>query len=156
MCKMSRTPLLILALSLVGIAIAFYDSYMVYHHQPLWCPPPISGCNDVAQSPYSRIFDLPIGYFGVVYYLDVFGLAVLIVLDRSSLVLKAALLAIAATGVIFSIYFAYLQISLIQAFCIYCLLSAVTTVALLAAAIIEMRSTEGGRFCCWPICSPNP
>lgn len=61
-------PYLMLALALVGVGTAFYDAYSIYNSEALWCPPPINGCNEVANSPYAHIFNLPVGYFGVVYY----------------------------------------------------------------------------------------
>jgi uncharacterized membrane protein len=45
-------------------------------------------------------------------------------------------------GVCFSIYFAYLQIAFIHAFCIYCLLSAITTVLLFVAALSHFRASR--------------
>ncbi len=128
-----------LALALLGLAVAFYDSYAIYNGQALWCPPPINGCNEVASSPYARIFNLPVGYFGVVYYLYMFCLAVLTAFDPFSRGLRFAAIAYAALGVCFSIYFMYLQISVIHAFCIYCLVSAVTTFLLLIAALSRLR-----------------
>jgi hypothetical protein len=74
-------PYVLLALALVGIAVAFYDAYQLYNGQPLWCPSPINGCNEVANSPYVRIYNLPVGYFGVVYYLYMLGLAALLAFD---------------------------------------------------------------------------
>ena len=61
-------PYLMLLLALIGIADAFYDSYAIYKGQLLWCPPPIDGCNTVANSPSARIFDVPLGYFGLIFY----------------------------------------------------------------------------------------
>jgi hypothetical protein len=50
-----RAPYVMMALALIGLAVAFYDSYAIYNGQLLWCPPPINGCNEVAASPYARI-----------------------------------------------------------------------------------------------------
>ena len=69
MKKILLAPRFLLALALVGLAVAYYDAYVLYNGQQLWCPPPINGCNEVASSRYARIFNLPVGYFGVVYYL---------------------------------------------------------------------------------------
>ena len=147
MKKACHAPCIMLALALLGTAVAFYDSYMVYNGQALWCPPPIDGCNEVANSPYARIFDLPVGYFGVVYYLSMFGLAALLAFDPFSRALRFAALGYAALGVCFSIYFMVLQLSFIHAFCIYCLVSAVTTVLLFGAALkhFTMRPSQS---CC--------
>jgi uncharacterized membrane protein len=142
MKKQSYAACVLLALALVGIAVAFYDAHQLYNGQPLWCPPPINGCNEVANSPYARIYNLPVGYFGVVYYLYMFGLAALLAFDPFSRGLRFAALAYAALGVCFSIYFMYLQIAFIHAFCIYCLVSAVTTLLLLIAALSHFGATR--------------
>jgi len=138
---MKKRPYILLALALVGIAVAFYDAYQLYNGQALWCPPPINGCNEVANSPYAHIFNLPVGYFGVVYYAYMFGLAALLAFDPFSRGLRLAALGYSALGVCFSIYFMYLQIAFIHAFCIYCLISAVTTLLLLIAALSHFRAT---------------
>jgi uncharacterized membrane protein len=142
MKKVYYAPYLMLALALVGIGAAFYDAYSIYNGQALWCPPPINGCNEVANSPYARIYNLPVGYFGVVYYSYMFGLAALLAFDPFSRGLRFGALAYSALGVCFSIYFMYLQIAYIHAFCIYCLLSAVTTLLLFIAAISHFRATR--------------
>ena len=145
MKKVFYAPYIMLALALMGIMVAFYDAYSIYNGQPLWCPPPINGCNEVANSPYARIFNLPVGYYGVVYYLYMFGLAALLAFDPFSHGLRFAALAYAALGVCFSIYFMYLQIAFIHAFCIYCLASAVTTLLLFIAALSHFRETRALR-----------
>ena len=127
----SRVPYLMLMLALLGLAVAFYDSYALYNGQALWCPPPVGGCNEVAHSPYARIFDLPVGYFGVVYYLFMAALAALLVFDPASRALHIGAVGYAAVGVGFSIYFMVLQIGFIGAFCIYC------------------RSRRSPPCCCW-------
>jgi uncharacterized membrane protein len=142
MKKVINTPYLMLALALVGICVAFYDAYQLYNGQALWCPPPINGCNEVANSPYARIFGLPVGYYGVVYYLYMFGLAALLAFDPFSRGLRFAAVAYSTLGTCFSIYFMYLQIAFIHAFCIYCLVSAVTTLLLFIAALSHSRATR--------------
>jgi uncharacterized membrane protein len=132
-------PYVMLALALVGTAIAFYDSYAVYNGQPLWCPPPIDGCNEVANSPYAPIYNLPVGYYGVAFYLYMAGLAVLLALDPRSPALRLGAIGYAVLGVGFSIYFMILQVAYIHAFCIYCLGSALTTVLLLIVASAHTR-----------------
>ena len=142
MKKIINTPYLMLALALVGICVAFYDAYQLYNGQALWCPPPINGCNEVANSPYASIFSLPVGYYGVVYYLYMFGLAALLAFDPFSRGLRFAAVAYSTLGTCFSIYFMYLQIAFIHAFCIYCLVSAVTTLLLFIAALSHFRATR--------------
>jgi uncharacterized membrane protein len=139
MKKVCHGPTILAALALLGLAVAFYDSYVIYNGQALWCPPPIDGCNEVANSPYARILDVPVGYYGVVYYLGMLGLAGLNALDPASRTWRLAALAGAAVGVGFSVYFMMLQVSFIHAFCVYCLISAATTVLLLCVAAMHAR-----------------
>lgn len=142
MRKILWAPYVMLALALIGIGVAFYDDYALFNDLPLWCPPPIDGCNEVANSPYARIFDLPVGYYGVVYYSYMFGLAALLAFDPWSRGLRFATLGYTALGVCFSLYFMYLQIAFIHAFCIYCLASAVVTLLLHIAALSHFRATR--------------
>jgi len=139
-------PYVMMALALIGLAVAFYDSYAIYNGLSLWCPPPINGCNEVAASPYAHIFDLPIGYYGVVYYLYMFGLAALLAYDPLARGLRIGAVLYAALGVSFSIYFMVLQFGYIHAFCIYCLISAVTTALLTVTAVSHLTITRVGRL----------
>ncbi len=139
---MKTIPTAMLVLALAGLSVAFYDSYAIYNGQALWCPPPINGCNEVANSPYARIFGLPVGYYGVVYYLYMLGLAGLLVSDPLSRGLRLGAVAYAALGVCCSIYFLNLQVRFIHAFCIYCLISAVITFLLIAAALSHSKAAH--------------
>jgi uncharacterized membrane protein len=141
MNKVLMMPFCMLALALVGIADAFYDSYAIYTGQLLWCPPPIDGCNIVAASPYARIAGVPLGYFGLIFYLHMFGLAALLAVDPLSRGLRLGALLYAALGVSSSIYFMYVQVTFIHAFCIYCVVSALLTLLLLIAALVQFRAT---------------
>ena len=136
---MKKAPQAMLALALLGLAVAFYDAYAIYNGQALWCPPPINGCNEVANSPYARILGLPVGYFGVVYYAYMFCLAALLAFDPHSRALRVGAVTYAALGALFSAYFMYLQLNFIHAFCVYCLVSAVTTVLLFSVALAHAR-----------------
>jgi uncharacterized membrane protein len=136
-----HAPYVMVTLALIGLAVAVYDSSMIYTSQPLWCPPPIDGCNEVAASPYARILGLPVGYYGVVFYLFMFGLAVLLAFDPYSRGLRLGAVLYTCAGVLFSFYFMVLQLAFIRAFCIYCLVSAVTTVLLGVAAIVHARAS---------------
>lgn len=133
-------PCAMVVLALVGLAVAVYDSYMIHSGLPLWCPPPIDGCNEVAASPYARILGLPIGYYGVVFYLYMFGLAALLAFDPYSPGLRLGAVLYTGMALLFSLYFIVLQVAFIRAFCIYCLVSAVTTLLLSAAAIVHLRT----------------
>ena len=140
--KASIAPYLMVLFAIIGIADAFYDSYMVYNSNTLWCPQNLDGCNTVANSLFARIFDVPIGYFGLIFYLYMSALAALLAFDPHSRGLRLGALLYAALGASFSIYFLYLEFALIHAFCIYCVLSAILTFLLLIAAVVHFRATR--------------
>ena len=71
-----------LALALIGIAAALYVAHGNYTGQSLWCPI-LDGCNAVVNSPYSRVFGVPMSYFGFIYFLYMFALAARLVSSRS-------------------------------------------------------------------------
>jgi uncharacterized membrane protein len=143
MKRATFAPYLMLVLAALGVADAFYDSYAVYAGQLLWCPPPIDGCNTVANSPYARVFGVPLGYLGVVFYLLMFALAALLLYDPFSRGLRLGALLYAGVGVSGSIGFMYVLFAVIRAFCIYCAISGVLTVLLLIVAAVHFRATRG-------------
>jgi uncharacterized membrane protein len=140
-----KTITFMLALALIGMADAFYDSYAIYSGQLLWCPPPIDGCNTVAASPYARILGVPLGYLGLAFYSAMFGLSVWLRFDPFSRSLRWIALLYAAVGLLASIYFFYVQRTYIHAFCVYCLISGILTVFLFIAAIRHFRATRAAE-----------
>jgi len=141
----SKLPYVMLALAIIGIADASYDSYAIYTDQALWCPPPLDGCNTVANSPYARILGVPLGYLGVVYYVGMAVISALLGSAPLSRGLRGVALTYATGGVLASTVFFYIQASYIHAFCIYCVISALLTVLLFVTSLIHYRRTRNAR-----------
>ena len=112
-------PGLILAvLDTIGLAIASYLSVVELSGGIPTCGP-LHGCETVAQSEYSRIGGIPVAVFGVVLSLVLLTLAV--AWWRSNFYgLLLAHYGLSLAGVIFEIYFLYLQIAVIHAVCVWC------------------------------------
>jgi uncharacterized membrane protein len=123
-----------LVLTIIGIANAAYVAHGNYAGAQLWCPI-LDGCNTVINSPYSRVFGMPMSYFGFVYYLFMFGLAARLAYEPTARSARFRVVLYAAFGAISSAYFIYLQLGLIAAICTYCLISAVISFLLLFAAL---------------------
>lgn len=117
----------ILALAFLGIADS---SYLLQHESsgtPLICDiQGLDGCNIVAESAYSTLFGLPVAAYGVAFYSLLFVLAAL-ALALDVWYVRRAIQWITALGAVVSLYFLYVQIALIGAFCVYCLASEVFT-----------------------------
>jgi uncharacterized membrane protein len=112
-------PGLILAgLDIVGLAIASYLSVVELGNGVPVCGP-LKGCEEVALSEYSRIGGVPVAVFGVGLSLILLTLA----LAWWKTDLYALLLAhygLSLAGVIFEVYFLYLQLYVIKAVCVWC------------------------------------
>ena len=105
-------------LDLVGLAIAGYLSVVALSGALPTCGP-LHGCQEVAQSEYSRIGGIPVAVFGVALSLALLVLAV--AWTRSSRAqLLAAHYGLSLLGVVFEVYFTYVEIFLIGAVCIWC------------------------------------
>jgi uncharacterized membrane protein len=139
--KVALPPYCMLALTLIGIADAVYVAHGNYAGAPLWCPI-LDGCNIVINSPYSRVFGVPMSYYGFVYYVFMFGLAARLAFDPFSNILRFRVILYAALGAVSSMYFVYLQLGIIRAVCSYCLISAVTSLLLLLAALWHFQATR--------------
>jgi uncharacterized membrane protein len=107
----------------------------------LWCPIG-DGCNVVVNSPYSRVFGVPMSYFGFIYYLYMLGLSARLAFEPLSPSLRFRAVLYAALGAASSAYFMYLQLGFIQAVCAYCVISAAVTFALLAVALWHFSKTR--------------
>jgi uncharacterized membrane protein len=143
--KINLPVYVMLALTLVGILDAMYVAYGSYSGTQLWCPI-LDGCNTVVNSPYSRVLGMPMSYFGFIYYLFMFGLAARLAYEPASKSLRFRAVLYAALGAVSSAYFIYLQLSLIQAICSYCIISAIVSFLLLLAALWHFQVTRSKNF----------
>ncbi len=136
--------ILILLLAFCGLADSAYVARQESANIPLLCNiGNLSGCNVVAQSPYSKFLGIPLAEYGIIFYAIVFVLAALelVLYDR---LLRRVLQTLALFGILASLYFTFLQVFVIDALCIYCLGSAfVALLIVFFAGFIEpWRSRE--------------
>jgi len=127
--------------------IGFFDSlYLVITHftnNSVICDG-TSECDLVLSSSYSSIFGIPVAVFGVIFYAGVIILAS-IMKDKSKSNSRTItnLLSISTSfALLASIWFLYLQIYVIKAYCVYCLISALISSILFILAIINRYITS--------------
>lgn len=135
---------LLVALTIIGIADA---SYITYQKSIGLIPPCLPGfaCEKVLSSPWANIGPIPLAGLGVVYYTLVLVLVVIIVLEID--VLKHSTLArrrrisildllqlLTTFGFLFSLYLVFIMAVLIQGWCTYCIVSAITCALLFLVA----------------------
>lgn len=115
-------------LGLAGAAISAYVWRKQVTTGPVLCLG--DGCARVIRSPYGRLFGIPNGLLGVIF----FGAAALTPMIAAGVPAVWMLLS-AATAVALSLYayLTYLQIRVLRALCVWCLASAALAVAIAAS-----------------------
>jgi len=143
--KTKITAITFALLSLVGVIDSFFLTMRKLQHSQIGCSV-LEGCDVVLNSVYSMVGPIPLGVFGVIYYLVVFFGALYFLSRPHKLKVFTAVIWITVLGFLFSLYFTYLQAFVLEAYCKYCLMSAgITTImALLGAKILFIDSKKKG------------
>jgi len=123
---------LFLIVAFIGFIDSVYLAASYYTGTPLSCGE-ISGCNEVAASPYSQVGGIPLSTLGVFYYSFAVAAAFLFLIKRTR-VFATLLSLVTMLGFFASAYFVYVQVYLIEAICIYCMISAGASAVLFAVA----------------------
>lgn len=128
-----RPGLLLVALDLLGLAVASYLSAVALSGELPYCGP-LHGCETVAQSPYSRIAGVPVAVFGVVLSISLLMLAIAWI-RSGRLALLGAHYGLSLVGVVFEVYFTYLEVAVIGAVCVWCATYGLSLVARFVVAL---------------------
>ncbi|MBI2482283.1 MAG: vitamin K epoxide reductase family protein [Candidatus Vogelbacteria bacterium] len=138
-----KIAFVILILTIIGFADAAFLSTKVLLGQPVPCPI-TGGCETVTNSQYSRIGGVPVAVVGAIYYLGLIILA-LWYIDSVKLKVLRAITIISGFGFLWTLYLTYLQAYMINAWCIYCLVSAATTTLILLTSLwLNRRLSNAG------------
>lgn len=138
--------MIVAALALAGIFISLYLTlYKLGVIGELSCT--IGSCETVNTSKWSRFLGLPVAAWGLLFYLDVFAVALIGTLPRfeNERVISIVLVAETAVGVLFSAWLTYLELAVIHAICIWCVTSAVIVTVILLVSIADLREMTARR-----------
>src|SRR5947207_13255969 len=132
--------MIVAALALAGIFISLYLTlYKLGYIGELSCS--IGSCETVNTSKWSRFLGLPVAAWGLLFYLDVFAVALIGTFQRfeDERIISIVLVAEAAVGVLFSAWLTYLELGVIHAICIWCVTSAVVVTLILVVILADLR-----------------
>lgn len=121
----------LLFLSLLGLADS---AYLTYEHFSNSIPPcttayiTLVDCGRVLKSSYAYLFGVPLAVLGLFHY-SLLTIWLLLAL-RGNKAARYLMLLQTIAGFGFSVYFVYLQLVVIQAICVYCMVSALTSTLL--------------------------
>jgi uncharacterized membrane protein len=130
----------ILAISFLGFLDAAYLAASHYLGLSLQCLI-VNGCDIVTTSVYSKIFGIPVALFGAIYYGFIFLMGVSYLDSGGKMVFKVLAYSTVA-GFLASIWFVYVQLALLDAICLYCMASAVTSTLLFVLSMYSLFFLE--------------
>lgn len=126
-------------LSLLGIGVAGYLTYVHFDERALVCS--VGGCHTVQESTYSTIGPVPIAVLGLGMFLVVGALA-LGRIFRSPLIsdeyANLAVWTITLTALLYYAYLTYVEVFVLEAICQWCVASAIITVGIFAVESIAL------------------
>jgi uncharacterized membrane protein len=115
-----RLRLAAFVLTLAGIGVAAYLTYVHYAGLQPFCAGGSHGCERVQSSSYASVGGLPVALLGLAGYVAI-AVALVAPGERA----RVAATALAVTGFGFSAYLTYLELFVIDAICQWCVASAV-------------------------------
>ena len=131
-----RLRVVAIAISVLGIAIAGYLTYVHYAGISPVCEI-AHGCEKVQTSEWSKVAGVPVALLGLIGYVGI--LAALLIPGETAATVAAGM---ALVGAGFSAYLTYREIFTIHAICQWCVASAIILVAL--AVITVTRLVRAG------------
>lgn len=138
--KVLLAPFWLIAATFVGLGDTLYLSY--YHLLGIVPGCALKGCEIVLTSPYATPLGVPFAYLGFFYYMVMLFLGILLAVDPRGLGVRLGVLVFAGIGLLCSIGFELFQYFVIGALCMYCAISAATTLALFCVALWHWRATR--------------
>ena len=135
--------MIVAALALAGIFISLYLTlYKIGVIGELSCS--IGSCETVNTSKWSRFLGLPVAAWGLLFYLDVFAVALVGTMRRFEFepVISFVLVGEAAIGVLSSAWLTYLELGVIHAICIWCVTSAAIVTLILITTVADLREVR--------------
>ena len=114
--------------SFVGFLDATYLTAQHYLGFELNCSV-FNGCDIVTTSEYSVVAGVPVALLGALYYFVLF-IGMFVYFDLQDKRVLRILMLLTVFGFFTSLWFLYLQIFVIKALCLYCIVSATTSTAL--------------------------
>ena len=136
----TKKALFIGLLSFLGLMDA---SYLAAKHYSGTIPPCVlaKGCEAVTTSQYATIGGLSVALLGAIYYLVVLIISIAIIETKSDF-LKKFLAKFSVIGLLASIWFISLQVFVLKALCLYCLVSAFSSTAIFITALFLKKEAR--------------
>jgi uncharacterized membrane protein len=129
----------LLVVTAAGIGVAAYLTYVHYEPAALICTSG-GGCETVQQSKYAVLVGIPVAILGLAYWI-----AALVLIIWDSDLARTLTAALAITGLAFAAYLVILQLFVIDAICVWCMVNdLVLTPLFVILALLRLRTAGDG------------
>jgi uncharacterized membrane protein len=132
--------MIIAALALGGVGLATYLAmYKLGMIGTLACS--VGQCELVNLSKWATLFGIPVAVWGLGFYVALFGVAFLGTTQRfvESAWVSHVMLGMTGWGVLFSGWLTWLELFVIKAVCMFCVISAILVTVLFLLSLLEWR-----------------
>ena len=136
--------MIIAALALGGIGLATYLAmYKLGMIGTLACT--VGECETVNLSKWATLWGIPVAVWGVGFYVTLFLVALVGTTERfvSAPWVSHVLLGLTGWGVVFSVWLTYLELFVINAVCMFCVISAILVTVIFLVSVVEWRGRPG-------------
>jgi uncharacterized membrane protein len=132
--------MLVALLALTGLFVALYLTlYKMGIIGHLSCS--VGSCETVNTSRWATFLGLPVAAWGLGFYVATLGVAMAGTSERyeDSRTISLALVAMSGWGVVFSAWLTYLELFVINAICMWCIVSAIIVTMIFLVSVLDLR-----------------
>ena len=127
-------------LALIGVFVSTYLTlYKLGYIGELKCA--VGSCETVNTSRWATLFGLPVAVWGLGFYVSALLLAMLSIQEKfaDSRAFSVAFVALTGWGVVFSGWLTYLELFVINAICMWCVISACIVGIMFLVSLADLR-----------------
>src|SRR5687767_14446067 len=131
-------------LAFIGVFLSTYLTlYKLGYIGELQCA--VGSCETVNTSRWATFFGLPVAAWGLGFYVATLALVMLGIQERyaDSRGVSIALVAMTGWGVLFSGWLTYLELFVIDAICMWCVISACIVTLIFILSVLDLRDMRG-------------
>ena len=143
-------------LALIGLFVALYlTMYKTGMIGSISCS--IGSCETVNTSRWSTFLGLPVAAWGLGFYVTALAVAIVGSSDRWADERGPAIIMVALSGwgVLFSLWLTYLELFVIHAVCMWCVISAIIVTLIFITSVLDLRELSKGGDTALDV-SPSP
>jgi uncharacterized membrane protein len=132
--------MILATLALIGVFVSTYLTlYKLGYIGELKCA--VGSCETVNTSQWATLLGLPVAAWGLGFYVSALVLAMLSIQEKyaDTRAFSVAFVALTGWGVVFSGWLTYLELFVINAICMWCVISACIVAIMFLVSVLDLR-----------------